>query len=74
MTAETLQSRISRLKPIRVRMPYDITVRAYIRAAVHHNPGYQDHVAITANGFTDLLFLRMLAHVNTDRRITIWKQ
>lgn len=56
MTAETLQSRISRLKPIRVRMPYDLTVRAYIRAAVHHNPEYQDHVPITAKHLRDAGF------------------
>ena len=56
MTAETLQSRISRLKPIRVRMPYDITVRAYIRAVIKLNPEYQDHAPFAAKHLRDAGF------------------
>ena len=47
MTTEPLQSKLQRLKPIRAKMPYDVSIRAYLRAAAHHNPefGQYAHIA-----------------------------
>lgn len=47
MTTEPLQSKLQRLKPIRAKMPYDITIRAYLRAASHHNPEFGQYARIT---------------------------
>lgn len=46
MTTEPLQSKLQRLKPIRAKMPYDITIRAYLRAASHHNPEFGQYARI----------------------------
>lgn len=46
MTPEPLQSRISRLKPIRAKIPFDVTIRAYLRAASHHNPEFGQYARI----------------------------
>ena len=46
MTTEPLQSKIQRMKPIRAKMPYDVTIRAYLRAASHHNPEFRKSVYV----------------------------
>ena len=46
MTPEPLQSRISRLKPIRAKLPYVVSIRAYLRAASHHNPEFKKSVYV----------------------------
>ena len=35
------------MKPVRTKIPHDVTVRAYLRAASHHNPefGRYAHIA-----------------------------
>ena len=46
MTPEPLQSKLQRLKPVRAKLPYDITIRAYLRAASHHNPEFGQYARI----------------------------
>ena len=46
MTAEPLQSKIQRMKPIRAKLPFDVTIRAYLRAASHHNPEFGQYARI----------------------------
>lgn len=45
-TAESLQSKIQRLKPVRTKIPHDVTIRAYLRAASHHNPEFRKSVYV----------------------------
>ena len=46
MTTEPLQSKLQRLKPIRAKMPFDVSIRAYLRAASHHNPEFGQYARI----------------------------
>ena len=46
MTTEPLQSKLQRLKPIRAKLPYDVSIRAYLRAASHHNPEFGQYARI----------------------------
>ncbi len=46
MTTEPLQSKLQRMKPVRAKLPYDITIRAYLRAASHHNPEFGQYARI----------------------------
>lgn len=46
MTTEPLQSKIQRMKPIRAKMPYDVTIRAYLRAASHYNEEFRRYAHI----------------------------
>ena len=46
MTTEPLQSKLQRIKPIRAKMPFDVSIRAYLRAASHHNPEFGQYARI----------------------------
>ena len=34
------------MKPIRAKLPFDVTIRAYLRAASHHNPEFGQYARI----------------------------
>lgn len=46
MTTESLQSKLQRIKPIRAKMPFDVSIRAYLRAASHHNSEFGQYARI----------------------------